>query len=186
MRLPRGRVFNTYEGDDRRRAYPFDIDLLVSRNVNPNDWEPRWPISEKKRMAEVDIDKYMEEMPLHELISLWSARKTLAYKGKHPLFEVFMHFIFPATKEKTLSYIAVWRLRDKASFNEIARRLGKDGCIKVGTHTVKRYCEYIDRRISQFVGKLRMREKFANELKAEALKLDTFGEEDAREIVGGS
>lgn len=187
LALPRGQVLTTYEGDTRRRAYPFDINVLASREPDPRQWEPRWEISEFKRMSEVDPEKIMAEMSLHDIIRLWASRKRISdSRGKHPLFEIFLHMIFPKKKEKALVYIAAWRIRDRLSYEEIARRLGNQGAVKASPHSVRKYCDYISRCIHGFVHKFKLRDKFKAEIReAEALEEEIQFQEDVREIVNG-
>ena len=179
--LPNGTMWQKY-----RPRWPFDIEHLQTRNVDPRDFEPRWPISERKRMAEIDPDKVLAEMSLDEILEIWAKRYQIKNKCRqHDSFEVMMHLIFPKPEERALAYIAIWRFRDKLPIREIQRRLGKRKRRQVHYQTVKKYMTYVEKTVNAFCNRTNFRAKFAGQLKADMMKVETYDvEEDVREIIG--
>jgi hypothetical protein len=170
-----------------RPRYPFDIETVASYDVDPRDWEPRWPVSDFKRRAEIDPDSVLDEMPLYDVIRIWTNRYAIYNsRGKHDLFEVFCHLVFPKKEERPLAYIAIWLIRDRLTKAEITRRLGKRGKRKIHPATLTKWVKYINQQIYNFTRRTQFKRKFANEV-AREMELDEEQQlqTDVREIVNG-
>jgi hypothetical protein len=187
LRHPPGKLGGDKGGYKGPKRYPFWMKTLTDKEVDPRDWPPIPGTPMEKYENGIDPQKTLEELPLDQLLRLWTHRRSIAYsRGKHELFEILMHLIFPKPIERTLVYVAVWRHRDRCSLRQIGKRLGTRQKMEVNTRIVKKYLNYIDKQISAFVGKYALKKKFAQDLMRDAkLEEDKQLEEDVREVFFG-
>lgn len=186
IHLPKGRVFGSYKGNDRKDAYPFKIKNLMELDVDPSEWKPRWSqVTEERFAIQIDPRQAFLDLPLNDYFRLFSGRKYIVNNSrKHPLFEVLMHLIFTSREERILAYIACWYIRDELSYSEISRRLGKRRGKPISKQTVVKYCKYVTKRVNEFIRKSDLKNKLWNSIEKEKEE-DGEYPEDVREMLGG-
>lgn len=111
------------------------------------NWFPIEKYSRKKILLGRDPTPVTKGMSIMDLVDIKKNRREIARNKRHDLYEVLVHFAFPAPEDQVLAFLVIWKLRDRYSNVSIGKLL------KIDPKLIKHWSDFAQERFWRFVKK---------------------------------